>query len=247
MTQIIPPTTCPSCATVLMWVKDTLYCTNSQCGSQAGKRIEHFAKTLKIKGLGPSTISKLGLTSINDIYNFPSKEALADALRSEKTAFKLWEEIEASKSADLSLLLAGFSIPLIGTTAASKLSETCASIKDISETTCKLAGLGDKATSNLLTWLDCEFPEYADLPFDFKFKSVTNNQNKGTVCISGKLRSFKTKAEAAKALTAAGYKIKDSVTKEVTILINEGGADSAKTEKAKQLGIKIVTNIGELL
>ena len=56
----------------------------------------------------------------------------------------------------------------------------------------------------------------------------------GIVCISGKLKSYKTKAEAAKVLKECGYTIKDSVTKDVTILVNESGIESQKTIKARE-------------
>jgi NAD-dependent DNA ligase len=67
------------------------------------------------------------------------------------------------------------------------------------------------------------------------------------VCISGKLTSFKTKAEATKALEQQGYTIKSSLTKDVTILVNESGVESAKTKKARESGITIVTDLFEIL
>ena len=246
MKSIKPPVNCPSCGVKLVWINDTLYCQNDECSSVMDKKIQHFAKTLKIKGLGPSTISKLELTSINDIYSF-SSEQLTDSVGSSKIAEKLHEEIEYSKHSALNLLLAGFSIPLIGTTAASKLAQVCSSIEDISIDNCKKAGLGQKASDNLISWIELEFPKYKSLPFNFEFDKSLSKQDKGVVCITGKLKSYKTKAEATEVLVAAGYKIKDSVTKEVTILVNEGGLESSKTEKAKQLGITIVNNIGEIL
>ena len=52
MTEIVPPTSCPTCASVLELVNDQLFCRNKLCPAQSAKRVEHFAKTLKIKGLG---------------------------------------------------------------------------------------------------------------------------------------------------------------------------------------------------
>ena len=66
MKQIVPPTSCPSCMTNLVWVKDQLFCHNTQCSGKTSKRIEHFASTLKIKGLGPKTVEKL---QIQDLYD----------------------------------------------------------------------------------------------------------------------------------------------------------------------------------
>ena len=67
--------------------------------------------------------------------------------------------------------------------------------------------------------------------------------SRGTICISGKLTSFKTKAEAEGILTRKGYIVKNRITKDVSILVNESGIESAKTKQARNKGIKIVTNL----
>ena len=67
---IVPPTDCPSCGSALEWLNQLLYCKSTICGAQKQKKIEHFAKTLKIKGLGPAAIEKLG---IQDFDSFVSK------------------------------------------------------------------------------------------------------------------------------------------------------------------------------
>jgi DNA ligase (NAD+) len=56
--QIVPPTNCPACNSDLELVNDQLFCRNSLCPAQSAKKLEHFARTIKIKGLGPSTIEK---------------------------------------------------------------------------------------------------------------------------------------------------------------------------------------------
>ena len=50
--------------------------------------------------------------------------------------------------------------------------------------------------------------------------------DRGVVCITGKLKSFKTKAQAGTALVNLGYIVKSSLTKDVTILVNESGTKS---------------------
>jgi DNA ligase (NAD+) len=242
--KIQAPTNCPSCGSLLEWSNDLLYCRNSSCSSQAKKKVEHFAKTLKIKGLGPSSIDKLGLIDIDQIYTL-TKEKIAESLSSERLAEKLYSEIENSKSAPLNLVLPGFSIPLIGRSAAAKLSNVCSSINDISRESCSKAGLGPKATDNLMNWITRDFLAFYDgyLPFDFKFVQSSPTTVNGVVCISGKLNSFKTKAEATKALQSRGYEVKSSLTKQVTILVNESGIESAKTKQARSNGVTIVTNL----
>lgn len=241
--MITPPTNCPSCVHGLEWSNDILYCRNPDCTASSQKRVEHFAKALKIKGLGPNTIEKLDINRIEEIYELDIAY-ITLCLNSAKLAVKLFENIKKSENEPLNTVLPGFGISLIGETAADKLSKVCDSIFDIDTDTCKSAGLGQKATSNLLDWIENRFDDYCHLPFSFEFEKKSEpSSNKGVICISGKLSSFKTKAEAAKVLEALGYKIKDSLTKDVTILVNESCRETDKTVKARQSGIQIVENL----
>ena len=251
MREIIPPTNCPTCSSLLVVVGDQLFCQSSTCSAKSAKRIEHFAKTLKIKGLGPSTIEKLGFVDYHDIYSL-TQEEISFLLDSEKLGTKLHAEIEKSKSVDLITLLPAFSVPLIGRSASNKLAQKISAISDITQETCIEAGLGPKATQNLMDWLIdvFHFQKYYELPFSFtceKQVKVSTTDSKGTVCISGKLKSYPTKAAAKQVLEKYGYLVKDNLTKDVTILVNESGIESAKTKKAIQNNIKIINNLNEII
>ena len=128
MTFIEAPTVCPSCNSVLEEVNHLLYCRNPKCGEKSLKLIEHFAKTLKIKGLGPATIRKLEITSLEELYDLTYEQASV-ALSSDRLAVKLLDELQRSRSAPLNVLLPAFSIPLIGKSAAEKLSRVCKDIE----------------------------------------------------------------------------------------------------------------------
>ena len=62
------PSNCPSCNSILESVNDLLFCKNNNCSTKSAKKIQHFAKTLYIKGLGPRSIEKLGLSSVVELY-----------------------------------------------------------------------------------------------------------------------------------------------------------------------------------
>ena len=248
--KIVPPTNCPACSSVLEFVNDQLFCKNNLCPAQSAKKLEHFAKTLKIKGLGPATIAKLGLEDYHDIYSL-SQEEISFLLDSEKLGTKLHAEIEKSKGVDLITLLPAFSIPLIGTSASNKLAKHISALSEITPEICTEAGLGQKAASNLVDWLvnTFHFHGYHNLPFSFtcKKQEVSQSNTKGTVCISGKLKSYPTKAAAQQVLEKYGYVVKSNLTKDVTILLNESGIESSKTKKAEQMGITIFNNIKQIL
>jgi len=238
------PTNCPCCEYTLELVNDQLFCRNQACGAQLGKKLEHFCKTLGIKGMGAKTLEKLQLSDITEIYYLELDEIIK-ALGSEKIAVKLLDEINRSRNSDLATILPAFSIPLVGNTAAQKISKVVHSIDEITQEQCKQAGLGEKVTNNLISWLETDFQEMKEfLPFSFTVdnKPVANAIGE-VVCITGKLTSFKTKSEATKALENAGFKVTDSVTKQTNYLVDEDNKGSSKRIKADQLGITIIKNL----
>ena len=248
MQKIEIPTTCPCCFYKLETVNEQLFCRNLSCEAQLGKKLEHFTKTLGIKGFGPKTIEKLGLADITELF-YLERDSVIESLGSEKVADKLLDEIERAKGADLATVLASFSIPLVGGTASKKIASVVSSIEEITQETCKQAGLGDKVTSNLLNWISMEYPEMKEfLPFSFKSSQVKPVSTSGpTICITGKLSSFKTKSEAAKILEAAGFIVVESVTKTLKYLVDEDNKGSTKRKKAEEYGATIVTNLTDFV
>lgn len=244
------PTICPCCSYKLELVNDQLFCRNTACGAQLGKKVEHFCKTLGIKGMGPRSVEKLNLQDLTELFYLDADD-VTQALGSEKTALKLLDEIDRARAADLATVLASFSITLVGATASQKICSVVDHIDQINYETCKQAGLGDKVSENLVGWLQTDFPDLREfLPFSFKSNRNSNtisNNNSKTVCITGKLSSYKTKAEAYKALEIAGYKAVESVTKTTDYLVDEEDKASTKRKKAESLGVQIITNLNTFL
>lgn len=242
------PINCPCCEYTLELVNDQLFCRNTSCSAQLSKKLEHFCKVLNIKGMGPKTVEKLELSDLTEIFYLEVSD-VTEALGSSKVAEKLLQEIEGAKTADLSTVLQSFSIPLIGSTASNKICQIVNHVDEISLETCKQAGLGDKATENLMNWLNTEFKEMREfLPFSFtSSKQNTSNANLITVCITGKLKSYKTKAEATRLLEQFGYKVVESVTKSLNYLVDEANDNSSKRKKAEEYGINIINDLNQLL
>jgi NAD-dependent DNA ligase len=240
------PTQCPSCNYPLEKVGDQLFCRSISCSAQLAKKLEHFAKVLGIKGLGPKTIEKLNLQELTEIFYLDLQEV--SEVLGVKVAAKLLDEIKRAEGANLATVLESFSIPLFGNTAAKKLCIVVSSIEEITQETCKLAGLGEKVTDNLLNWLNTEYKEIEEfLPFTFDKPVKHIDINAKRVCITGKLKQYKKKADAESILAAAGYILVDSVTKQTDFLVDEGDSMSSKKEKAIQYGITIITDLNDLL
>jgi NAD-dependent DNA ligase len=250
LTELIKiPTNCPCCNSTLELVNDQLFCRNKSCDAQLSKKLEHFAKTLGIKGLGTKTLEKLSLSGLEEIF-YVDLDDLTAAIGSSKVSEKLLEEVDKAKNADLHVVLASFSIPLIGETASKKICAVIEVIDDITAEKCKEAGLGEKATNNLLDWLNTEFKEIREfLPFTFKVGRKPNKSNDAeqTVCITGKLTSYKNKSEAHAALILAGFTPVESVTKTLKFLVDEVNDGSSKRLKAEQYGITIIPNLNQFL
>ena len=242
--EILPPTECPSCDSDLSWVNDQLFCYNTECSAKVEKVIHNFAQVLKIKGLGPKTIEKLGVSSIEEIYALDYSQ-IENRLGSKLLSDKLLRQINESKNVGLQELLPAFSIPLFGRTASEKICNHVSHVSEITEETCNKAGLGPKTTENLLDWIAST--NWNLLPFSWETTSKAENTSPLLeVVISGKLSSFKTKKDAEPFLAERGFVLKDNVTKNTKFLINESGVASAKTKKAEATGIEIITNILEI-
>lgn len=243
--QIEIPRNCPSCGSKLELQNMQLFCKNILCPAIATKGLEHFTKTIGIKGLGEKTIEKLTLTHYIELYSLTLEE-LIKKLGSEKLAIKLMDEINNSKNVELPTIIASFGIPLVGKTIASKLS-LVERFEDITYDMCRSLGVGDKASTNLIEFIHGEFQ---DIKQYLPITSLYNNSNKQEIqstgkkiCITGKLSSFKTKAEAKRVLEELNFTVVDNLTKSTDILVDEENKGSSKRIKADELGIKVITNL----
>lgn len=245
-TEIKIPTNCPSCNTTLERVKDQLFCRNANCSSKSQKQVENYAKVLKIKGLGPKTIEKLDFKSIEDIYD-TDFSVIADKIGT-KMAIKLDEEIEKATYLNLGTFLAACSIPLIGITAGSKVALLTNNPLDINKELCKKAGLGDKATNNLVDWIENTYEEM-NLPVAFTEIQKPKVLDKDIiVCITGKIQGY-TKNSLTEYLNSNGVSVVSSVSSKIHYLICDNQKGSAKEKKAIELNKPIITfnNFKEIL
>jgi len=196
---------------------------------------------MKIKGLGEKTVEKLGIDSIEDVYNL-SRGIMIDVM-GQKIGEKLFLEIENSKETNLEKLLPAFSITLIGKSAATKLYEVVNKMEEITFDIAKNAGLGDKATQSLMNWLETDYPEFKDLPLNLNARasSIVTKSRNIKVCITGKLNDYSSRELASSFLKSQGITVVSGVSKTLDYLINEDNKPSSKLSKAKSYNIPVVT------
>jgi predicted DNA-binding WGR domain protein len=76
---------------------------------------------------------------------------------------------------------------------------------------------------------------------DLHGSAESEEAQRPTVCISGKLLSGKKKADYQESLLAAGYELVDDVSKELSYLVlADVESTSSKSTKAKKLGIRVI-------
>ena len=113
------------------------------------KVLEHFIKTLEIKGLGPASVKKMGLTHPVDLYDHQDWENLG------ANGAKVEAEIERTKTKPYDIVLASLGIPGVGKRAAKLIIPhipAFRNLRDIETTTIK--GIGPSTIESILAWLD---------------------------------------------------------------------------------------------
>lgn len=235
------PTSCPVCESTLVRVNDQLFCKDDNCDAKTAKKLLHFIKTMKIKGLGEKTLEKLELIDINELYELSLTEMITKL--GEKVGTKLFNEIAQSKTIPLATYIQSFGITLIGNSISTKLAKHTDSIWDIHRETCQEAGLGEKATNYLLQWINKNEDKYCDLPITPSIPVQTNEvEELYKVVITGKLNDYSSRTKAKDFLETKGVTVMSGVSSKVNYLICDlENSSSSSHVKAEKLNIPVLS------
>ena len=198
------------------------------------KVILNYATHLDIQGLGPASISKMGLTRINDLYTDQDWSSLG------VNGDKIAQEIEYSKTKPYEKVLAGLGIPSVGLSLAKKIIAKIPKFNDLYMIEYeKIEKVGPKITEKILIWFEDNADWVKKLPVQLE-ANLTNMvvMERKTICITGKLDM--TQKELTELLEQHGYEVKSSVTKSTYALITDGREVSNKTAQAEKYGIKTI-------
>lgn len=264
------PDKCPICGQPTKIVKDNnsevLVCTNDNCKGKLLGKLSHAVSrdSLNVDGLSEATIEKfinLGwLNSIRDIYYLSDHEKQLKSLDGfgKKSVEKLLASIEKSRKTSLERFLYSLSIPLLGKSASMMIADSVDYDFDvfIDEMTMKgaeyfryLPGVGDSLISSLNTYWKKHYSEILQLAGEFTFETqksimseTTNELENKTFVITGSVNHYQNR-EALKAdIEAHGGKVVGSISSKVNYLINNDiNSTSSKNQKAKSLGIPIIS------
>ena len=200
------------------------------------KFLEYFIRILEIKGLGPASVQKMGLTHPIDLYENQNWDKLG------ANGAKVEAEIERTKTKPYDIVLASLGIPGVGRRASKLIISkipTFRNLRDIETTDIK--GVGPSTVESVLSWLDENEEWVTTLPLQLE-QNVTVEEVVGTparkVCITGKLDM--SRRDLADRLESKGFKVTSSVTKDCYALITGGDNTSSKYKRAVTLGVNII-------
>jgi len=254
----IMPGTCPVCGAGVVRVEGEAAhrCTNIACPAQVKERIFHFASrgAMDIEGLGMRTVAQLVDRKIvavpSDLDCLTKADLLALELYADKSAENLLRAIQGAKgSRTADRLLYGLGIPMVGQVGARLLMGLFKSFAELGgaekEKMLLIHGIGPEIADQVLVFFreSGNRAEAEKLWGIFRPRPVPAPESQhlaGYVFVlTGTLEGM-TRDEAKQKIEKRGGKVTGSVSKKTDYVV--AGADpGSKLEKAKELGIEILT------
>jgi DNA ligase (NAD+) len=256
--KIEPPTECPECREPLHKFEGevAIRCINQGCPAIVLQSLTHFGsrKAMDIEGLGAQTVTQLldaGLvTDLASIYELTVEQVAALERKGEKSARALIEQIEKSKTAELSRFIFALGIRFVGERAAKILAEHYRSIDALmNATTEELVGIHEigPVVAEAIRF-------YFDVPANREriekmqrlgvspthVASATGTRLAGkTVVVTGTLNRY-SRDEIHKLIEREGGKPGSAVSSKTSYLV-AGESAGSKLEKARTLGVEVLT------
>ena len=202
----------------------------------SSKVLEHFIKTLDIKGLGPASVKKMGLTHPVDLFEDQNWNLLG------VNGTKVQAEIERTKTKPYDLVLASLGMSGVGKRASKLILSKIPAFRNLRDIeTIDIKGIGPSTIESVLSWLDENEEWVLTLPLQLE-QNVTVEEVVGTpahkICITGKLDM--TRNQLGDILEKLGFKVTNTVTKDCYALITGGDTTSSKYKKANTMGISVI-------
>lgn len=261
--EMIPlPEVCPVCGGMVKIAQEydtkTLVCINTLCEGKLVNRLDHFAgkKGLDIKGLSKATLDKLiewgWVNEPVDLYKLADHrdEWIQKTGFGVKSVDNILSAIEDSRHPTLDQFISSLGIPLIGKTVSKDLLDYIESYEDLKEKAIskwdftKIDGFAYSKANAIWSFDFSEADrvrEFMEFTVEEKVEAV-NNLEDLTIVITGKLNSFKNRAELQEVIESRGGKVVGSVSKNTKYLINnDTQSNSSKNVTAKKLGIPIIS------
>ncbi len=260
-TDFVMPSVCPVCGSPVSREEGeaAFRCSGIECPAQRFRSIVHFTSrdAMNIDGLGPAVIQVLLdhrlIEGIPDLYELKDHRAeLVELERmGEKSVENLLSAIEQSKQNDLYKVLFGLGIRQVGVRASKDLAAVFGSMDAIAaaeiEQLLSVPDFGEVMARNVWAFFRLEQSRHTLRRLREAGVNMTalqtfeqNNRFAGKIFVlTGTLPTLK-RAEAQQLIEERGGKCSGSVSSKTTYVL-AGEEAGSKLEKAKSLGISILT------
>lgn len=253
---------CPVCGTALVRIEGEAawMCPNRRgCAPQAIGRIEHFVgrRMMNIDGIGEETAAALyaaGLVrNIADLYDLTVQKLLTLEGFGTRSAERILEGLEASKSITFDRVLFALSIPFVGETTARKIARHVRSIDRLAEMDqtelTSIEDVGPRIADSISEYLSDE--ENREMIERLRQAGVQLEMAEGddeghsdvlggkSFVISGVFTRH-SRDEYKKLIEANGGRNASSISKKTDFVLAGENMGPAKLEKANALGIPII-------
>ena len=259
------PNKCPVCNHEARIISSNdvkyLYCMNDFCPAKLVKRLSQFTSrnAMNIEGLSDAIINKLAdeglIKTYADIYNLKryKNDIISFEGFGEKSYDNLINSIEKSRNVKLANFIFALGIPDIGLSRAKLICKNYSNdinkIRNLTfEELSKIDGIGEIIAKG---WIDTfnndDFIKELELllkEVNFTDTSIDNNQplKDLTFVITGSVNNFTNRDELVEYIESYGGKVVKVISNNVNYLINNDiTSTSTKNTKAKELGIKIIS------
>ena len=259
------PNKCPVCNHEAKIISSNdvkyLYCMNDFCPAKLVKRLSQFTSrnAMNIEGLSDAIINKLAdeglIKTYADIYNLKryKNDIISFEGFGENSYDNLINSIEKSRNVKLANFIFALGIPDIGLSRAKLIcknySNDISKIRNLTfEELSKIDGIGEIIAKG---WIDTfnnnDFIKELELllkEVNFTDTSIDNNQPLKDLIfvITGSVNNFANRDELVEYIESYGGKVVKAISNNVNYLINNDiTSTSTKNTKAKELGIKIIS------
>lgn len=253
---------CPACGSPLVRVEGEAawQCPNKfGCPPQLAGRVEHFVgrKMMNIEGIGEETVEQLFhnrlISNIADLYDLsPDKLLKLDGF-GPRSAERVMEGLEASKSVPFDRVVYALSIPFVGDTVAKKVAKAFPDIDTLMNATCdQLAAtkdIGPRTAENVVEYFAnpinrdiIERLRNAGLQMSMPAESTegrTDLLEGKSFVISGTF-SRHSRDEYKELIERNGGKNVGSISKKTDYVLAGENMGPSKREKAQTLGIPVI-------
>ncbi len=261
--EISFPTTCPSCNSKLINEGPNHFCTNYQCKDRVIGRIQYFVSRtcMNIEALGDEKITymveKGYINDIEDLYTFDYDKLLLGKGYAEKTVNNIKQGIEQSKKQPFATVLSSLGLPDLGLqTIKLLINNGLNSLEKIIEKVQQkdnqffedISGIGPKTANSIIDTFSnhqilstLENLKKAGLQMSQEIQQKVEGKFSNTTwVVTGTFDNYQPRSKAVKIIEQNGGKVTTSISKKTSYLLAGQNAGS-KLEKAKKLGIKVIS------